>query len=365
MQNDCWRTFWYGITMYNSHRLVTLDLHWLPVVSVSCSSDGTMALRGSATARRLWAQGLHSEEAAELLATLTTSWERPIGLQLQLLQLLGTKKTRGWFLVISWFSWRNIDIYIVLWYSGVQYQNYNHIRLIAIKYNQQILHNRITVHIFLICLSAEYHIPSASYLTICSPDSDSYRGSYFQQRGRATNHFGGLDVALGCHCRVQWTWCHCWVPLQGAIVACYGGGGEGDDQLWGSGRGAIAGCHCRVTFQCAMVGGEGDDQVWGSGRGAIGVLWCGRANFGGVDVVTLLGAIAGCHCSVLLLGGGWRPTLGEWTWCHCWVPLQGAVDVVPLLDAIAGCHCSVLWWGEGRVTANFGGVDVVPLLVAM
>ena len=22
-------------------------------------------------------------------------------------------------------------------------------------------------------------------------------------------------------------------------------------------------------------------------------------------------------------------------------------DVVPLLGAIAGCHCSVLWWGEG------------------
>ena len=47
------------------------------------------------------------------------------------------------------------------------------------------------------------------------------------------------------------------------------------------------------------------------------------------------------------------------------VPLQGAmvwgrvttnfggVDVVPLLGAIAGCHCSVLWLG--RVTANFGG----------
>jgi len=97
--------------MYNSHRLVTLvtlDLHWLPVVSVSCSSDGTMALpvrgwRGSATVRRLWAQGLHSEEAAELVATLTTSWERPRGLQLQLqpLQLLGTKKTRGCFLAIS------------------------------------------------------------------------------------------------------------------------------------------------------------------------------------------------------------------------------------------------------------------------
>ena len=25
--------------------------------------------------------------------------------------------------------------------------------------------------------------------------------------------------------------------------------------------------------------------------------------------------------------GGWRPTLGEWTWCHCWVPLQGAIVV--------------------------------------
>jgi len=33
-------------------------------------------------------------------------------------------------------------------------------------------------------------------------------------------------------------------------------GGEGDDQLWGSGRGAIAGCQCRV---CAMVGVEGND----------------------------------------------------------------------------------------------------------
>ena len=67
--------------------------------------------------------------------------------------------------------------------------------------------------------------------------------------GRATNHFGGLDVAPGCHCRVQWTWCHCWVPgrvttnfqgvdvvpLLGAILVCYGWGG--DDQLWGSGRG--------------------------------------------------------------------------------------------------------------------------------
>ena len=46
------------------------------------------------------------------------------------------------------------------------------------------------------------------------------------------------------------------------------------------------------------------------------------------------------------------------------VPLQGAVDVVPLLGAIVGCHCSVLWL-RGRVTTNFGGVEVVPLLGAI
>ena len=59
--------------------------------------------------------------------------------------------------------------------------------------------------------------------------------------------------------------------------------------------GAIAGCHC-------SVGGEGDDQLWGSGRGAIGgvdvVPLQGAlrvtANFEGVDVVPLQGAIAVC-----------------------------------------------------------------------
>ena len=105
------------------------------------------------------------------------------------------------------------------------------------------------------------------------------------------NHFGGLDVAPGCHCRVQWTWCHChcsvlwwgeegdgqlWgvdvVPLQGSHSSVLDGG---DDQLWRSGRGAIAGCHCH----CSVLwwGEEGDGQLWGSGRGAI----------------------AGCHSSVL------------------------------------------------------------------
>ena len=70
------------------------------------------------------------------------------------------------------------------------------------------------------------------------------------------------------------------VPLQGAIVACYGWGGRvttnfggGDDQLWRSGRGAIAGCHCSV--------------LWLGGRVT--------TNFGGVDVVPLLGAIVVCY----------------------------------------------------------------------
>ena len=71
--------------------------------------------------------------------------------------------------------------------------------------------------------------------------------------------------------------------------------GQGDGQLWGSGRGAIAGCHCSVVW-------------WGLGRLT--------TNFRGVDVVPLL-AIAGCHSSVLWLGGGvtTNSTAG-----HCRVP---------------------------------------------
>ena len=77
---------------------------------------------------------------------------------------------------------------------------------------------------------------------------------------RVTTNFGGVVV----------------VPLQGAIVVCYGWGAEGDDQFWWSGRGAIAGCHCSV--------------LWLRGRVT--------TNFGGVDVVPLLGAIVVCY------GGG-------------------------------------------------------------
>ena len=78
------------------------------------------------------------------------------------------------------------------------------------------------------------------------------------------------------------------VPLQGAI------GREGDHQLSGSGRGAIAGCHCSVLW----VGEEGD-QLWG--RGAIAgchcsVLWCGEGRVS-TNFRNGRGAIAGRHCS--------------------------------------------------------------------
>ena len=40
------------------------------------------------------------------------------------------------------------------------------------------------------------------------------------------------------------------------------------------------------------------------------------------------------------------------------MPLQGAEDVVPLLGAIVGCHCSAM---VCQCDDHFGGVDVVPL----
>ena len=108
-----------------------------------------------------------------------------------------------------------------------------------------------------------------------------------------------------------------------------------------------------------MVGGEGDGQLWGNGRGALlgaiagchcSVLWCGEGR------VTTLAEWTWCHCWVPSWGAivvcygwgeGWRPILGEWTWCHCWVPLLGAIVVGKGglwgcgRGAIAGCHCRV------------------------
>ena len=88
-----------------------------------------------------------------------------------------------------------------------------------------------------------------------------------------------------------------------------------------------------------MVGGKDNNQIWGNGCGAIaGVIvvcynW-GKvtANFGGVN-----GAIAGCHCSVLRLGG--KVTIN----------FRG-VDVVLLLVG-------------GGDNDQFWGVDVAPLII--
>ena len=46
-----------------------------------------------------------------------------------------------------------------------------------------------------------------------------------------------------------------------------------------------------------------------------------RANFGGVDVVPLLGEIVVCY------GCGGRVKATFTAWCHCWVPLKGAILV--------------------------------------
>ena len=120
-----------------------------------------------------------------------------------------------------------------------------------------------------------------------SPDSDSYKGVLTSNRGEADEPLwrigrgtkvplqGAIVVCYGWGRRVTTNFggvvvvplqgaivvCYGWgaevatnfggvvvVPLQGAIVVCYGWGAEGDDQFWWSGRGAIAGCHCSVLW---------------------------------------------------------------------------------------------------------------------
>ena len=98
--------------------------------------------------------------------------------------------------------------------------------------------------------------------------------------------------------------------------------------------------------------GEGDEPLWRIGRGTRVPLQ------GAVDVVPLLGAIV-VYCG---WGGGWRPTLGEWTWCHCWVPLHGAIVVCyggarggwrPTLGEWTWCHCWVPL--QGAIVVCYGG----------
>ena len=95
-------------------------------------------------------------------------------------------------------------------------------------------------------------------------------GSVLWLGGRIMTNFGDNDQLGGVDV----------VPLQGAIVVCYDWGKVTDN--FGAVNGAIAGCHCsvlrlggRVTINfrgvdvvLLLVAGGGDDQFWGSGRGA-------------------------------------------------------------------------------------------------
>ena len=52
---------------------------------------------------------------------------------------------------------------------------------------------------------------------------------------------------------------------------------------------------------------------------------------GGLDVVPLLAAIAGCHC--------WAAIAGDRGWAYKLVTLLGAIAECHCWAAIAGCHC--------------------------
>ena len=97
---------------------------------------------------------------------------------------------------------------------------------------------------------------------------------------------------------------------------------------------AIAGCHCWAAIAGLPL----------LGIGGVGV------HVGGLDVVPLLAATGGCHCWAAIAGdrGGWLHTLADWTWCHLGAIAGdrggvgvhvGGLDVALLLAAIAGCHC--------------------------
>ena len=94
-----------------------------------------------------------------------------------------------------------------------------------------------------------------------------------------------LERLCPCYLSPLFRWPSITTDLKHCSVVWFGG--EGDDQLCGSGRGAIAGCHCMGAIVVCYCCGEGDDELW------------------------------------------------EWTWCHCRVPLWCAMvgaregDVTP------------------------------------
>ena len=100
-------------------------------------------------------------------------------------------------------------------------------------------------------------------------------GVLTSNRRRATNHFTLADwtwrmplqgAIVGCHCSV--------LSLQGAIVVCYGWTG-GDDQLWGMDvvplLGAIAGCQ-RILDAIAVIAVISGKNMWREKKHCLALL---------------------------------------------------------------------------------------------
>jgi len=128
------------------------------------------------------------------------------------------------------------------------------------------------------------------------------------------------------------------VPLLGAIAGCNcreGARRKGNDQLWGSGCGAIARCHCRILKRRATVNFVGVDVTAIVG---CSVLWLGIFflyinnikvsfcylglywyNFLAIWVLFSIGGEAINHFSRLDVAPR-VPLLGAMVRFHCWVP---------------------------------------------
>ena len=169
----------------------------------------------------------------------------------------------------------------------------------------------------------------------------------------------------GCHCWVpllgigggwvytlaDWTWCRCWLPLLGAIAGDGGGVGV---HVGGLDVVAVAGCHCWVPLSGDRGGGC---TRWRIGRGAVAGCHCWAAiagdrggvgvQVGGLDLVTLLGAVA--IAGLPLLGA--VALLAAIAGCHCWAAIGG--------DRGGGC---TRWRiGRGAVAAAIAGLPLLGI----
>ena len=145
----------------------------------------------------------------------------------------------------------------------------------------------------------------------------------------------------------EWTWCHCWLPLQGAIVVCYSGGRGGRRPTLGEWTCAIAGCHvvCYGLGVTTNFGGVDGGRCWVPLRGAIVVCYGGGKHFFFALITqTLFFAIWGlCWYSPFLWHRQVVATL------QCGGNRRSELDQIEKTSGIP--------WGFGAMsTAQFGGV---------